>query len=100
MTHAPIAQAMNLGRTRPAATPFRRGFLVPAELKRPHPIRRTAILRAHPEVRALMGQDPWTFAVTLGAVAGQFALAGLMGHLGLGHWWVALAAAWCVGAFV
>ena len=96
-----MTDVLDLGRrTRAAAaTPFRRGFLVPAELKRPHPIRRMAILRAHPQVRALMGQDLWTFAVTAGVVGGQVAMAALLGHLGLAYWWVALIAAYCLGAF-
>ena len=81
-----------------AETPFRRSFF-PAELKRPHPIRRAAIIKAHPDVKALMGQDRWTAVITVGVVAMQAGLAYGMGAIGLGYWWVALILAWCIGAF-
>ena len=94
-----MTDVIDLGRTRRVeAATFRRGFL-PAELKRPHPIRRMAILKAHPDVRALMGQDIWTFWITVGVVVGQVGMAALMGHLGVGHWWVAVLAAYGIGAF-
>lgn len=96
MTHATI----DLGRTSrsAAAATFHRGFL-PAELNRPHPIRRRAILKAHPDVKALMGQDVATFWITVAVVLGQVAMAALVGHLGLGYWWVAITAAYGIGAF-
>lgn len=95
MTHV-----MDLGRASPASrgATFQRGF-IPAELKRPHPIRRMAILRAHPEVKALMGHDILTFWITLGVVLGQGAIAIAMGRLGLDDWWLAIVAGWCIGAF-
>ena len=95
MTHA-----IDLGRTsrKTAASGFRRSFF-PAELKRPHPIRRMAIIKAHPEVKALMGQDLWTAVICVGIVLGQVALATLFGQLGLGFWWAALIGGWCIGAF-
>ena len=94
MTHV-----LDLGRGQSqAGTDFRRSFF-PADLKRPHPIRRAAILKAHPEVKALMGQDRLSAVITLGIVAGQAALAFGLGHLGLGWWWLALLAAWTIGAF-
>lgn len=95
MTHA-----LDLGRTKRvgAAASFRRGFF-PAELKRPHPIRRMAILRAHPEVKQLMGPDRMTAVIALGILVGQIAMATLAGSFGLKGWWIALLAAWCVGAF-
>ena len=94
-----MTDVIDLGRTsRVKADTFRRGFL-PAELKRPHPIRRMAILKAHPQVRALMGQDIWTFWITLGVVVGQAAIAYGLGHLGIGYWWLTLIVAWCFGAF-
>ena len=37
-----------------------------------------------------MGQDRWTAAICLAVVAGQVAMAALMGHLGIGHWWLSL----------
>ena len=97
-----MTDVLDLGRvtraSRKKQTGFRRGFF-PAELKRPHPIRRMAILRAHPEVKALMGQDRWTAVVCLGILALQVALAAVLGHLGIGFWWAALLVGWCVGAF-
>ncbi|MCC7346933.1 MAG: fatty acid desaturase [Variibacter sp.] len=65
----------------------------------PHPARAKAILKAHPEIRTLIGRNPWTAAIVLGVVAMQTAIAGAMGHLGVGHWWVALIVAYLVGAF-
>ena len=95
-----MTDVIDLGRTSraKATAEFRRSFF-PAELKRPHPIRRMAIIKAHPEVKALMGQDRWTAAICLGILVGQIGMAALLGHLGLGYWWVALIAAWCIGAF-
>lgn len=95
MTHV-----LDLGRTSRArkTAAFRRGFF-PVELKRPHPIRRMAIIKAHPEVKALMGPDRVTFLIGFGILVGQVAMAALTGYLGLAHWWVALIAAWCIGAF-
>ena len=63
----------------------------------PHKARTQAILRDHPEVRELIGRNPWSFVVIVGAVSAQMALA-----IGLadGPWWVVLAVAWCVGAFM
>lgn len=81
-----------------ADTPFRRSFF-PADLKRPHPIRRAAIMRAHPDVKALIGRDRWTAVITVGVVLGQVALAWGLGHLGIGYWWLAFVAAWTIGAF-
>ncbi len=74
------------------------GFLL-TDSPRPHPPRRRAILAAHPEVAGLIGHDPVTALITLGIVVGQVAIAGLLGHLGLGYWWLALIAAFCIGAF-
>ena len=95
-----MTDVIDLGRTTRAKAQagFRRGFF-PAELKRPHPIRRMAILKAHPEVRALMGQDIWTFWITLGVVLGQAAMAYGLGRLGIGYWWLTLIVAWGIGAF-
>jgi sphingolipid delta-4 desaturase len=72
-------------------------FLV-AEPMRPHPLRRRAILAAHPEVAKLFVTDPLTAYITLGVVVGQTAIAGYFGHLGLGYWWLTLIVAYLVGA--
>jgi sphingolipid delta-4 desaturase len=67
--------------------------------EQPHRERTRTILAAHPEIRGLVGENPWTFALIVGVVALQTGHAALMGRLGLGGWWVALIVAWCVGAF-
>ncbi|PWN91852.1 hypothetical protein FA10DRAFT_265686 [Acaromyces ingoldii] len=41
----------------------------------PHRTRRMAILKAHPEVRTLMGHEPWTKWISLGVVVLQLSLA-------------------------
>lgn len=69
------------------------------EPMRPHPQRRKAILAAHPEVATLIGRDPWTAAITVGVVLGQTALAAFFGHLGAHYWWLAILAAYGIGAF-
>jgi sphingolipid delta-4 desaturase len=79
---------------RPRLTTF-----IPTDLPRPHPLRRRAILAAHPEVAALIGRDWRTAVITLCAVLGQTAIAAGFGLLGLSWWWAALIAAFCIGAF-
>jgi sphingolipid delta-4 desaturase len=71
-------------------------FSTPAQ---PHPERTKAILRQHPDVRDLMGRNPWTAAILIAVVLLQAGLAALMGHLGTTYWWLALIAAYLVGAF-
>lgn len=71
-------------------------FSSPAQ---PHPERTKAILRQHPDVRELMGRNPWTSLVLLFVVLLQVALAWFMGRLGLSYWWVAFILAYLVGAF-
>jgi sphingolipid delta-4 desaturase len=73
-------------------------FLV-GKPQRPHPIRRRAILAAHPEVAKLIGYDPLTALITLGVVLLQTAIAAGLGYLGFTYWWAALLAAYCIGAF-
>ena len=65
----------------------------------PHPARTQAILKAHPEIRELIGRNPWTALIMLAVVGLQVALAIVLGGLGLQYWWAALLAAYCVGAF-
>jgi sphingolipid 4-desaturase/C4-monooxygenase len=65
----------------------------------PHRGRAIAILRAHPEVRALFGRNPWTVLILLGIVAAQLAIAFMMGRTGLDRWWLLLLLAYGFGAF-
>jgi sphingolipid delta-4 desaturase len=74
-------------------------YFIPTLLRRPHPSRRRAILAAHPEVANLIGHNPATALIILAVVAGQLLIATGLGALGLGYWWVAVVAAFCVGAF-
>jgi sphingolipid delta-4 desaturase len=70
-----------------------------SDADQPHPARTKAILKAHPEIRGLMGHNPWTAAIMLLVVGLQIALAGVLGGMGLKFWWLALLAAWGIGAF-
>lgn len=66
----------------------------------PHPARTRAILNAHPEIRGLVGTNPWTALIMLFAVLLQTVIAAMLGYAGLGYWWLALLAAYVFGAFV
>jgi sphingolipid delta-4 desaturase len=61
----------------------------------PHHARTRAILQAHPEVRSLMGHNPWSFVVLLGVLALQVGLAYLLRE---GPWWLVLLVAYFVGS--
>jgi sphingolipid delta-4 desaturase len=65
----------------------------------PHLSRPRAILAAHPEVRALMGRNPWTALLLAFAVSLQVGIAIGFSFLGAGAWWLALIVAYFVGAF-
>jgi sphingolipid delta-4 desaturase len=62
----------------------------------PHRPRTQAILREHPEVRTLIGRNPWSFVAIVSIVAAQTAMAGFMATQ---PWWILLLVAYCVGAF-
>lgn len=66
------------------------------DVREPHRDRTRQILRAHPDVRELLGRNPWTFLVTLGVVALQF---GMAFALRAESWWWVVLAAYVVGAF-
>ncbi len=67
-----------------------------SEQPEPHKARTRAILQAHPEVRSLIGRNPWSFAIICGVVCLQLGLAfGLREQPA----WLIAAVAWCVGAF-
>ncbi len=71
-----------------------------SELDQPHPERTRAILRAHPEVRQLIGRNPLTAAIMLLVLSIQTAIAFMMGRLGWSYWWLSLLIAFCLGAFL
>jgi len=62
----------------------------------PHRLRTKQLLGRHPEIRNLIGSNPVTFWWTVGIVALQIAIAWVV--VGL-PWWVAVVAAYMVGAF-
>ena len=70
------------------------------ELDQPHPERTRAILRAHPEVRQLIGRNPFTAVIMFAVLTAQTSLAFCFGKLGLQFWWLSLLIAFCVGAFL
>jgi sphingolipid delta-4 desaturase len=65
----------------------------------PHPARSRALLKAHPELRLLVGRNPYTALVAGALVIAQTALAFLIGSLGSSYWWIALPVAYGFGAF-
>ena len=71
-----------------------------SEIDQPHPERTRAILRAHPEVRQLLGRNPFTAVIMLTVLSIQTAIAFWMGRLGMHYWWLSLLIAFCVGAFM
>lgn len=66
----------------------------------PHPARSRALVRAHPEVRQLVGRNPYTALIAVSLLIVQTAIAFGMGRLGHGYWWLALIVAYGFGAFV
>jgi fatty acid desaturase len=63
----------------------------------PHRSRTKEILASHPEVRDLIGKNPYTVFAIIGLVAGIIALSWLVND---SSWWVVLLAAYCAGAFI
>lgn len=63
----------------------------------PHHLRTRDILRDHPDVRELIGRNPWSFGIIVAGVTLQMTLAW---RLAGAPWWGILAVAWLVGAFV
>ncbi|MDP2803634.1 MAG: fatty acid desaturase [Phreatobacter sp.] len=72
---------------------------VPA-LGETHSARAKQILRDHPEIRGLIGRNPWTAAVTAAYVGIQLAVAVAFGWAGASWWWLALIVAYGFGAFL
>jgi sphingolipid 4-desaturase/C4-monooxygenase len=65
----------------------------------PHTGRARAIIKSHPEVRQLMGRNPWTLLIAVCVVSLQTALAAFFGKLGFDYWWLSLLVAYGLGAF-
>lgn len=71
------------------------GFVRSSEPE-PHKARTKAILKAHPEVRQLIGRNPYSFLLILGVVGMQIAIAWAVRSQ---PWWLVLGLAWLIGAF-
>jgi sphingolipid delta-4 desaturase len=65
--------------------------------REPHKDRRMAILKVHPEVRDLIGRNPWSALIICGLVATQLFLAILLAR---SPWWIILLIAYSVGAIL
>jgi len=70
-------------------------FTYTTELE-PHRGRTKAILKAHPEVRNLIGRNPWSIFIILFVVSLQVFISWLLRDA---QWWWVLAAAYVFGAF-
>ena len=62
----------------------------------PHKARTKEILKKHPEVRELIGRNPFSFVLILFVVGIQIIIAVLLRNQ---SWWMALIAAYLIGAF-
>jgi sphingolipid delta-4 desaturase len=78
---------------------------VQSSQNQPHPGRTQEILRKYPQIGKLIGtRNPFTFAILLGVVGLQTGIAALIGYghasdAWYGTWWMALLAAYLIGAF-
>lgn len=67
-----------------------------SEESEPHKLRTKEIITKHPEIRKLIGRNPYTFLVIALCVAVQITLAVLLKDA---SWWLIFAAAYLIGAF-
>ncbi len=65
-------------------------------VREPHRDRTKQILQAHPEIRRLIGRNPFTFLITIGVVVLQFGTAYFVHDR---SWWLVVLAAYVIGAF-
>ena len=63
----------------------------------PHHPRTKSILKDHPQIRELVGRNPYSFFIIVALVTFQVTLAFLLRDQA---WWLVLIAAYCIGAFV
>jgi sphingolipid delta-4 desaturase len=69
---------------------------VHSDAPEPHRARTKALLRDHPEIRDLIGPNPWTFLFISGIAALQIAIAWFVSDR---SWWWVVGLAYTVGAF-
>jgi len=67
------------------------------DAREPHAARAGALLRAHPEIRSLIGRTPATAGILLTLVAAQLIVAALLQHA---PWWLIGVMAYTVGAVI
>lgn len=67
-----------------------------SQYSEPHKIRTKQILKEHPDMRKLIGKNPYTIFAIIGLVALQITVAGLVANQ---SWWWVFGAAYFVGAF-
>jgi sphingolipid delta-4 desaturase len=67
-----------------------------SEGSEPHKQRTKEIIKQHPEIRELIGRNPYTFLIILLCVGVQIALAYFLQDQ---SWWLVLGAAYLIGAF-
>lgn len=68
---------------------------IQVQYAQPHPQRTREMLKAHPELSKLVGNDPSTLFYLLLIVGMQITIAAFIGHF---PWWVMVLMAWTVGA--
>ncbi|WP_153799597.1 fatty acid desaturase [Foetidibacter luteolus] len=74
----------------------KRTDFIHSNVPEPHRDRTKQILKQHPDIRKLIGKNPYTFFAILGLVALQVTLAILLASQ---SWWLIIAVAYFVGAF-
>ena len=76
----------------PAADSFKHH----SDIVEPHVLRAKEMIVKHPEIKQLMGRNPWSFLIILSILGIQFSIAYLMSG---SPWWMILIVAYCIGAF-
>ena len=72
---------------------------IETDRENPHIARRRAIRKAHPEVRSLVGRNPFTACLVFLLVSLHVGIAATLFVLDA-PWWMSLVLAWAVGAFI
>jgi sphingolipid delta-4 desaturase len=63
----------------------------------PHHVRVRQILKQHPEMKELIGKNPYTIFMIIGLVSAQVAISYFVSDV---SWWIVFLAAYAVGAFI
>lgn len=65
----------------------------------PHPQRTKELIKKYPEIKKLMGKNPYTALIMLFVLSLQVSIAYWMGSMGMSYWWLSFIVAFAVGAF-